>query len=114
MNGQIARTMPIAPSGAHHVAMGGRWDELHDIEKRAVTMATVDVRFELDGENALIIAEEDFNGVESLNLTLFEANVKFNKQPFSQVHHAVGGGGKVLRFEYDGHLRRISWEEVER
>ena len=106
--------MPIAPPGAHHVAMGSRWDELHDIERRAVTLATVDVRFELDGDNALKIVEEDFNSVESFNLSIFEANVKFNKQPFSQIHHAVGKGGKVLRFEYDGMARRISWEEVER
>ena len=114
MNGHMVRTMPIAPPDTIHAAIGGRWEELHDVEKRAVTMATVDVRFELDGDSALTIPEEDFNNVESFNLTTHEANVSFDKQPFAQVHHAVGEGGKVLRFEYDGHARRISWEEVER
>ena len=103
---RFAQTMPKAPTGAIHGAIGGRWEALEGTELRAVTVVSEEVRFSFT-DHYIDIPQDQFDRFEVFYPTVNGAIVRIEKNPMKQTLYAVGQDFEHYAFVYDGENMRI-------
>ena len=108
MNAQAARTMPIAPTGAVHAAIGAAWHRVEDMAMRSVIMVSEGLNFTLRDNRHVDIPPEEFDLMEVLYIPVNGALARFEKYPLEQTRYAVGRDFEHYRFDYDGANARVT------
>ena len=102
----FSQTMPLAPLGAVHGAIGGRWEALEGTELRAVVMVSEDVKFSFTNRY-IDIPQDQFDRFEVFYITVNGAMARIEKNPMKQTLFAVGADFEHYAFVYDGENMRV-------
>ena len=109
---RFSRAMPLAPTGAVHGAVGGRWEALEGTELRAVHMVSEDVGFTLSDTRHIEIPKGQFDRFDVFHPTVNGATVRIEKEPMKQTLYAVGRDFGHYAFDYDGESMRIAVRQL--